>query len=123
MSLRDDLRSALSATPAFKSTKVVVDGREIEIREPTVKDRAAIFRAAKIPGTGEFDNARVQVEAVMACAFVPGTQEKVFEVADLDMLLAQPVGGWFDDLQVAAMTFINGSAAAAKNSKATASGK
>lgn len=123
MATRDELRSILLATPAFRSKLVKVGEQEFEVREPTVAERAAIFRAARIPGTTDFDNARVSVEAVIACTFKPGTSEKIFAITDTDMLLAQPLGGWFDEFQREAMDFVNKSAVVAKNSPAIASAK
>jgi hypothetical protein len=46
------------------------------------------------------DTARLQVEAVIATTRT-ADGEKAFDEADRDTLLAQPAGGWFDEVAAA----------------------
>lgn len=119
MTEREKIRSAALKTPAFRSTEIELeDGTKIELREPTAKSRAEIFRRSRL-SDGTLDRARQQVEAVILCAFVPGTDQLVFEAADADMLFAQPVGGWFERAQLWIFQTMNTWESAPKNLQAT----
>lgn len=79
-----------------------------EIRQPSIDARSAI-----LTGAGAFnkskptDTLKLQIHALVACAFVPGTDEKIFDVADFDSLKAQPTGSWADELSSVALGFLN----------------
>lgn len=83
------------------------NGVVVEVRQPTIKARAAIFRAAKAMSRSAetLELADLQVEAVLRCTFVG--DEPAFEDADRDSLLGQPPGGWFDTLSEAALEMLN----------------
>lgn len=71
----------------------------VEVREPGIKLRGALYKAAGVTADAEsFDMAQLQVEAVVALTFVPDTNIKVFDEKDKPQLLAQPSGGFVDDL-------------------------
>jgi hypothetical protein len=87
----------------------------VVVQQPTVADRALVLDAArKIVDDPEdpkkktvvVDTARLQVEAVIATARTEDG-EKAFDDADRDTLLAQPAGGWFDEMAAAAMRKLN----------------
>ncbi len=118
MSLRNKLRSAtLGNVRAFRSTVVKVslpnehgvEELEIEVREPSVATRARIMKEAGVQSgdMARLDIARLQVEAVMVCSFVPGTNDRVFDDIDRDALMQLPPGGWIDALSAPAMRFLN----------------
>lgn len=85
----------------------------VEVREPTLKQRAAIYRAAGIASANAerdgIDMAALQVEAVIACTFEPGTEVRVFDERDRPALLAQPAGGFCDDLFEVIQPLLNSS--------------
>lgn len=131
-SMRDKLRAGtIGKTRGFRSKLVEVaelgdDGAPlvVEVREPTVKGHARILSEAGISGgdVGKLDHARMQVAAVLECAFVPGTNERVFDAVDREALLELPVGGWLSQLAQVAVTFLSpDEGAAAKNSEGTVS--
>lgn len=76
----------------------------VEVREPSVKLRSAILRAAGLDPTDptKFDQARYQAEAVIALTYEPGTNVQVFSEADRPALLQQLAGGFSDDIFQAA---------------------
>lgn len=82
------------------------DGKEavVEVREPSVKLRSAILRAAGLDPTDatKFDQARYQAECVIALTYEPGTNVQVFSEADRPALLQQLAGGFSDDIFEAA---------------------
>lgn len=88
------------------------DGKpvQVEVREPGLKQRSAIYRAAGITGTeGEgIDMAQLQVEAVVALTYEPGAGNvKIFTDADKPALLAQLAGGFVDDIFEVASELMN----------------
>ena len=78
----------------------------IEVREPTVKQRSAILKAAGA-GTDKYDAAAFQVETVIACSFEPGSNTKLFDEKDRPALLALPAGSFLDDIFEVAVEFMN----------------
>lgn len=88
------------------------DGKpaQVEVREPGLKQRSAIYRAAGIAPGAEaegIDMAQLQVEAVVALTFEPGTNVKVFDDRDKPALLAQLSGGFVDDIFEVASELMN----------------
>lgn len=86
---------------------------EVEVREPSIAARAAILRASKVQSgkADDVDLAALQLEAVLSCVYVPGTQQLVFEAGDKKALLEQPSGGYFDELAGVALRLMNVEAA------------
>jgi hypothetical protein len=122
MSVRDRIRAkTVGAKGLFRNERVKLDDEiEVEIRQPSVGDRASIVDSAATPDENapngvKIDLAKLQVSAVLACAFVPDTDEKAFEEADRPRMLAAPAGGWFDDLAKVAMRMVNVDTVDAKN--------
>ncbi len=82
--IRDKIRSAVLAEQKPRSKNIVFFGQEIEIRQPTLK---AILDAQ------QEDNRQIGVASMLInYAYVPGTDEKVFEDTDADQLLMLPFG-------------------------------
>ena len=125
------LRSALRAKalkPAAPRSCIVVFGEdkdEYEVRAPSVRARNTILGAAgaltvdnkDAKASNKVDAARLQVAAIIACTFEPGTNERIFDVTDTEMLLDDPAGGIVDALAKPALDFLNaaGDKEAAKN--------
>lgn len=120
-SLRDSLRSAgLKSRPA-KSQIVKFDGNEYEVRAPSVRQRGQILVKAGIAASAAPDKsgkpaepkapdmARLQVVAVIASTYAPGTDERVFEDADFDGLADSNSGDLVDALAEPALAFLNAS--------------
>lgn len=107
------LRGALLSTTKFRSQRMALDveggALEVELRQPSVAGRSAILKAAGVSGDGKgaVDLGRLQVAAVMACAWDVETGAKAFEPADEAALLELPAGGWFDELATAALALVN----------------
>lgn len=90
---RDALRAKLLATRAPAQKEITFFGETVEIRQPTLAD---VLKAQ------EADTVQSGiVQMIINYAFVPGTQEKVFEPADGDQLLTLPFGQEFIDLSKA----------------------
>jgi len=107
------LRGALLSTTKFRSQRLTLDVEggplEVELRQPSVAGRSAILKAAGVAGDGKgaVDLGRLQVAAVMACAWDVETGGKAFEPADEAALLELPAGGWFDEVATAALALVN----------------
>ena len=110
-SKRDDLRAAtLGQTRKFISRKVKYNGQEFEIRQPTIKARAALRKQSsvyRVDGTVDFDLFEFIVQAVIANTFIPGTDERVFEPNDYEALVANPPGGFIDEFGAIATELMN----------------
>ena len=82
---RDELRAILiGSTPKGKSKLIEVFGVELELRQPTL---AAIMQTRD-----ETDTAQRAVGMIIEYAFVPGTDEHVFEDTDAEFILRWPFG-------------------------------
>jgi hypothetical protein len=83
---------------------------QVEVREPGIKLRAAIYRAAGVSAGEEasVDLAKLQVETVVALTYEPGDgQTKIFTDADKPALLSQLAGGFVDDIFEVAFPLMN----------------
>lgn len=123
-SLRDGLRAAGLKSREGKKVIVTFEDQEYEVRAPSVRARSKILAAAGVVSADDDkkkkkdpDAGKMQVACVIACTFAPGTDERVFEDADLETLLDDPAGGIVDALGEHALKFLNASAdkEAAKN--------
>lgn len=67
------------------------DGKErcYEVRAPTLEQQRYFERACTDAKTGKLDNTRAAVLALIACAYMPGTENKLFEKANEAELLGK----------------------------------
>ena len=107
---RDALRSKLLGGRK-RATKLmeIKPGVEIEIRQPSVGARSKIMKAAGMSaGTQDVtDLGALQIAAVVNCCFVPGTNERLFDVSDSGALEELPTADWFDAVSAAALDLMN----------------
>lgn len=101
MSFRDEIRAAILASDNLKRKTVPLKffGAEIELRQPTTGD---IIRATE-GGTNRF----TLVNVLLDYAYVPGTDEKVFEEGDVEHLKSLPYNEDMKSLTQAIETFTN----------------
>lgn len=81
---RSELRNKLLSRHAPKSEQLNVFGVDIEIRQPTLD---AILSARE-----EADVKTRTVDMIIRYAYVPGTDEPIFENGDRDTILQWPFG-------------------------------
>ncbi len=82
---RDEIRAKLlGKTPLAESKMISLYGIEIELRQPTLE---AILKSRDID-----DNVARAVDMIIEYAYVPGTDDHVFETADREMILRWPFG-------------------------------
>ena len=97
MSNRNDLRSkALSSGKVRKEIKEI-DGLKYEIRQPSVGVRNEIFDKSR-DDKGEINPMLFLVWAIIYLAYVPESDERVFEEGDFPTLMNTPAGGIVDEL-------------------------
>ncbi len=106
VSTRDGVRADIfSAKNKARKSKVIdLFGSPIEIRQPTVGEISALAKQASA------DEGAVGLAlALIAYAYVPGTNEKIFEDTDKDGILSFPADKWVDDLNkaIAEMTGVD----------------
>lgn len=83
-SIKDQLRSKILATKTPKSKIIDFMGEKIEIRQPTLKD----IVEAQESGAGK----NAIITALVSYAYIPGTNEKLFETEDTESLMELPFG-------------------------------
>jgi hypothetical protein len=111
--------------PDVKPKSVLVEhkGKKLEVRQPTLGVRNVIQRSARVEldpeqieaakkGGSErvrvqFDFGKMQIGAVIACTYFPGTDVKVFNDIDAPALERALAGGGIDKLVDAAMAMVN----------------
>ena len=94
MSTRNQVRSALLSKSEFRKEVVEYNGIKVEIRQPSVKGRQKILRDATVDGT--IDSMEFLTRSVIENTYMVGTDERVFEDADYDVLVNKPTGGFLD---------------------------
>lgn len=59
---------------------------EIEIKQMTAGERTKLLGQAFDQKTDQIDTTKVYAEVIIMCTYIPGTNEKVFNLPDRDML-------------------------------------
>lgn len=118
--LRNKLRASILSTEKLKPKAILVDffGEQIEVRQPNLQAVLSISSASAE------DRQSAMVDMIIAYAYVPETDERVFEESDREQLLQMPFGSDFTRLQKAISSLSNvdiSTAVASKNSEATPS--
>ena len=110
LSFRENFLEA--AQGKFRKQLVTIDGiGEVEVREPSAKKRADIYKnATVVKGVGqntitETDPGKLAAYAVIFCIYDPATGKTAFGKADLDALLDLP-SGMLDKLAKPALEFM-----------------
>jgi hypothetical protein len=93
---RDELRAGIFKARETTKEYVSFFGEMIELRQPTLGDVLMVQEAVT-----DGDKTTAVIEALCKYAYVPDTDEKVFEEADSDMLKGLPFGKDFTDVSEA----------------------
>jgi hypothetical protein len=91
-----------------RCTTVVVEGIEVEVRNPTLAQRREISSMS-----GD-DGVKLEIAAAIMCSYVPGTNNRIFDPADMDALLGTETGGFAWLLAKAALELMKASVTTAK---------
>ncbi len=115
-----DLRAQFLKVNPFRSRLVTVtvpqnEGEEplkltVKVKQPSVAERNAIFSDTRVSKSGEVntsDGARTGARAIVICCRHPDTDEPVFTLEDLDVLMNTPAGGWVDSLAAEVMKVLS----------------
>jgi len=125
--LRKQIRSkTIGAKATFKTEIIEYDDVKIEVRQPSVATRAQMMKRSRDTSKvrsrasgkdarevdaedvlSTLDYGKMQAWACIYCAYVPGTDETVYEEQDFSGLLNQPSGGFVDKISEAAMNLMN----------------
>jgi len=84
----DGIRSAIFSSSNFDTKIIEMFGMEVEVRQPSVGQLMSLT-------DGSDTSRNAAVNAMIEFCYVPGTNDKVFEVTDYDSLLGLPMGPWF----------------------------
>lgn len=123
MSLKDKIRSAtLGATNAFRKEIVEVNGSQIEVRQLSIGERNRISAEARKNEDSTDPKRQFGIRALLCMCYEPGTDTRIYDETDLDVMLATPAGGWVDTLLDKCIRLLNVGDDAAKNSEATTEG-
>lgn len=97
MTNRKNLRAATVGKAKDRlTTKIVIDGYELEVRQPTVRKRSAIVNSGQ--SEGRTDMGQILASAIIECVYDPVSGEPVYDEADRESLLEQPTGSFVDTL-------------------------
>lgn len=86
---RDQIRQTILQTRAPKKKVVLFLGEDIEIRQPTLED------ISNLKTDDSDENRSAIIDTLVKYAYVPNTDERVFEETDRDVLFKQPFGADF----------------------------
>lgn len=97
MKNRDALRAAIFSAENKKAAtrNIELFGQEVEIRQPT------LGQIAKMSKVSADDKVPPIIRIMIEYTYVPGTDERVFEVADTEALASLPSGKWLNDFNKA----------------------
>jgi len=96
---RDAIRAALFERDPKREIKIVeYNGVKVEIRAFTVSQKNNYVKLALDPKTGEQDPLLLQVHGLVGSCYVPGTNERIFDLADMDAIGETVYGGMVDVL-------------------------
>jgi hypothetical protein len=89
MTSRTEVRAAIFSAEnrKFKTEEVTFYGQKLEIRQPSLQQ---ILDSSQTE-----DRKQAVIDIMVGYCYVPGTEEKVFEASDKDMLLSMPFGDDF----------------------------
>ncbi len=90
---RDEIRSKIFSSKAFKREEVEVYGTTIEVRQ------APLGRVLDLQGMFGEDKKSAISLALIEFVMVPGTDEPVFDEGDVELILGLPFGDDFQALQ------------------------
>ena len=108
--LRDQIRSAtVGAKKRFSSESVNVPFTDIkvEVRQLSLSDRRDYMQSSIDSKTNSADILKLQVNAIIASCYVPGTDSKVYEDTDYKSISDSVTGGYADTLWEAVQRLSN----------------
>jgi hypothetical protein len=83
---KDRLRAATLGAPAIRDSKIVAwNGENFELRRPTLKQQREIDRLSR-DKKGKRDDLKATLLGLAECVYVPGTEERVFNPADVEAM-------------------------------------
>ncbi len=85
MSTKDALRAAATKSKPQKRAKFEYNGETFELAACTVQERTAIID--KVTKNGVLDNVALTIQLFIKTTVVPGTDEKIFNEADVEMFM------------------------------------
>lgn len=91
---KSDIRAAIFSAEnrKVKSEPVELFGQKLEMRQPT------LAQINKLGQVKEGDKTPAIVKIMIEHVYVPGTGEKVFDIADAESLASMPAGPWLDEV-------------------------
>lgn len=111
MSIKDAIRAAtLGGNITRKRVRITIPGGDVEVVQPSLAERAAIMKSGGVKGKSDdvVLMTRLAALAAIRLTVAAGTDERVWTDADMDSLLQQPPGEWFDRVQDAAGKLLGG---------------
>ena len=82
---REELRAAIFANARPKSKICTFFGQEVELKQPPM---SAVLELQQLE-----DRAKAAAQMIVRYSYVLGTNEKVFDDADIDLISQMPFGG------------------------------
>jgi hypothetical protein len=93
---KNEIRSKIfdSKNKIYKSTVVMFFGTKLELRQPSLKD---VMGEEDLPEGVKQDPLEKALSVLLKYAYVPGTDDKVFDISDIESLGELPFGEDFNN--------------------------
>jgi|TARA_R110000803_G_scaffold210841_1_gene284325 hypothetical protein len=85
---RDEFRTKFFNSRNFKKVTIQIWGMDVELRQMSLGDTISLMK-----GREDVD-LEVACDSLIRCAFVPGTEEHMFDEIDREQILAAPMDDW-----------------------------
>lgn len=102
---RDEIRSIYLATSKLKRVKVEYNGSIVEVQELTIRGHDSLIISCT-DGKGKRDDVALLIKIAIETTYVPGTDIKVFDLADYDQLERDSLSGGLKRLEKAIGSFM-----------------
>lgn len=106
---RDEIRAIYLATSKLKRVKVEYSGGIVEVQELTIRGHNNLVNACTIEqrnGKEKRDDVALLIKTAIETTYVPGTDIKVFDLADYDQLEKDSLSGGLKRLEKAIVSFM-----------------
>lgn len=98
-------RGLLLSSSKCPETNITVNNVELVVRQPTVGQRDIFVK--KSTHEDVLNHRKMAFYAIVDCVRLKGSDEPLFEEADYDTFMNQPIGGVFDELTDAVLNVLS----------------
>lgn len=108
---KDTIRTAIFAAQQFKSKVIDIFGQSVEIKQPSIGELLGLTS-----GDDKEKQKLAVAQILINYAYVPDTNEHVFDKADYDSIVNLPSGAWVGNVITAWTELVGSEETSEKNS-------